>query len=158
MNVDRTARTAGFLFLVGCSSQTAADVEVPEAEIGAGDARSATAQPPRRPRKPRPQSSIPPAPDRSATPEERERAEEAFERGKALSNQGRTREACDAFAESEALAPAIGTEMNLGVCLEQLGDTNSACSALDRARINAAAKQDARGEYIDEYRQKLGCI
>lgn len=158
MNVDRIACAAGLLLLIGCSSQSASEVEVPVTELGASETSTpSTTEKPRRPRKPRPASIVPPAPYRSATPEERARAEEAFARGKALSKDGRTREACDAFMESEALDPAVGTEMNLGVCLEQLGDTQGACSAFEKAKIKAG-DEDARREVIEQYRAKLGCI
>ncbi len=156
MIVDRIAKLALTFLLVDCSSSASTDVEVPTAEVVDATASSSVAQAPRRPRKPRPASSVPPPPEHRATPEERARAEEAFERGRALMDAGRTKEACGSFAESVALEPAVGSEMNLGACLEKLGDVDGACRAFASAVVRAH-DQPERRQYLESRRAQLSC-
>jgi hypothetical protein len=79
-------------------------------------------------------------------------AELAFRKARALMKDGKTAEACDAFAQSQRLDPQLGTQYNLGLCLAKLGKTASAWIALREVaqrdtnrvrRAQAAAKADA---------------
>src|SRR5687767_13153220 len=53
-------------------------------------------------------------------------AEPLFNEGRELLEKGRFAEACPKLARSQALAPAVGTLLNLGYCWEQLGKLRSA--------------------------------
>jgi tetratricopeptide (TPR) repeat protein len=50
-------------------------------------------------------------------------AQELFERGRILLQEGRYGEACPLFAESQNIDPAGGTLLNLALCYEQVGRT-----------------------------------
>ena len=67
-----------------------------------------------------------------------------FREGRALMDRGKLDEACDRFAESAKVAPKVGTLLNLGDCLEQIGRLASAKAAFDEAARQAAATSDAR--------------
>lgn len=140
-----------------CSS-TPTDVVVPTAEtVVDTTAPSASAAAPRRPRRPR-NSNVPPPPSHTATDEDRAKAQELFEKGRALMAQGAYAEACEAFAESDAYDAGIGTEVNLGVCYRKLGDDPRACEAFAKARGKAIDKdQDERVQIIDDMRAAIPC-
>jgi Flp pilus assembly protein TadD len=53
-------------------------------------------------------------------------AEAQFVKAKKLMKDGKTAEACEAFAKSQELDPQLGTRYNLGICYQQLGKTASA--------------------------------
>lgn len=55
-----------------------------------------------------------------------ESAETLFAVGRKLAKEGRSAEACAAFAQSQKLAPALGTQLNLAECHQQQGLTATA--------------------------------
>ncbi len=91
-----------------------------------------------------------------ASNEDVESARQLFERGKWLLGEGKIAEACKSFEESEALAPAGGTLLNLAECRASAGAYASAQSALESARAlaRAAGREDAR-RFIDEKLEAL---
>ena len=54
-----------------------------------------------------------------------------FERGRALVREGSHKEACPVFEKSLALAPALGTELNLALCWVEVGRLVDAMRALE---------------------------
>lgn len=79
-------------------------------------------------------------------------AEKLFDEGHALLIQKRWAEACEKLAASEALAPAGGTELNLGQCLEELGKTASAWGAFRKAAARARAAHATQAEAVANQR------
>ncbi len=61
-----------------------------------------------------------PAPAR-AEPTNKEKADGLFREGRAASQTGDYATACAKFADSQALDPSVGTQLNLGDCSEHLG-------------------------------------
>lgn len=73
-------------------------------------------------------------------------AEGLFLEGRALAESGRYEAACDRFARSQELEPAVGTLLNLGECYEHLSRPSSAWLAYQQAVALAETRQDtARG-------------
>ena len=79
-------------------------------------------------------------------------AEKLFDEGHALLLQKRWAEACEKLAASEALAPAGGTELNLGECLDALGKTASAWGAFRKAAARARSAHATQAEAIANQR------
>src|SRR6187402_813998 len=81
-------------------------------------------------------------------------AEAAFQRGRTLLKQGKYKEACASFEQSQKLDPQIGTRYNLALCWEKLGKLASAWAALrevaqrdtNKSRRGQAAKRAAELE------------
>lgn len=73
-----------------------------------------------------------------------QQADALFNEGRELLERGRWAEACAKLRESEQLAPAIGTLLNLGYCWEQLGRMRSAMEAYGEAEVLAASAADAK--------------
>ncbi len=67
------------------------------------------------------------------------KAAAAFDRGRALLKAGDWDGACAAFGESERLAPAVGTELNLAPCLARAGQLLAAVELLAKAEAGASA-------------------
>lgn len=87
----------------------------------------------------------------------RARADALFQRGRDLFRRGDTAEACDAFAESQQLDPAVGTLLNLAACHEKQGRTASAWAEFkDVAEQAARAGQAQREKYARERVAELG--
>jgi hypothetical protein len=148
------------LALVGCAStNTPADVDLEGTSADpSGREPTATATPPtgstRRPPRARATSDVPPPPTPSK--EDRAAAEALFEEGRAQLEGGKYAEACEAFAKSDALDPAAGTELNLGDCYEKLHEVGKACEAYGRALPRVQSQPD-RLKMLGERRTKLNC-
>jgi hypothetical protein len=69
-------------------------------------------------------------------------AEAQFDEGRKLMKQGDYAAACKHFDASEKLEPAVGTELNLGKCYEEVGRTASAWVAYKRALATAKRVHD----------------
>lgn len=82
-------------------------------------------------------------------------AELAFTQGRDLLAAGAIVDACDKFAESQRLAPAVGTLLNLADCRERLGRLASAWADFRRAAAHAARDGQPRREAEANRRTKL---
>lgn len=71
-------------------------------------------------------------------------AESLFREGRALVDKGRFEEACDRFARSQQLDPAVGTLLNLGECFEQVDKLATAWLAYRQATALAVTRNDER--------------
>jgi hypothetical protein len=99
------------------------------------------------------------ADDASPAPPEpkcgRVEAEEHFQRGRTLMNDGRWVEACGALEASNRCDRATGTLMNLGRCYEQVGDVARACERWREALAGEPAGD--RRDFAADRVQQLGC-
>lgn len=80
-----------------------------------------------------------------ALADQRAEADEAFKRAREAFKAGRYQEACDAFEESQALDPQLGTKFNLAQCYEQIGKLATARTMYT----------ELRDEDTNEIRKKL---
>lgn len=69
-------------------------------------------------------------------------AQALFDEGRALMKQGRAREACSCFEESERLEPGLGTRFHLAACYEELGKLATAYALF----LEVAAVAEQRGQ------------
>jgi tetratricopeptide (TPR) repeat protein len=84
------------------------------------------------------------------------RADALFAEGRRLLEKGSVAAACARFQESNALAPRGGTALNLGLCLEQVGDLGVARVALQAAL--ARALEDGRTDRVPIAREHLAAV
>ncbi len=83
-------------------------------------------------------------------------AESLFIEGKKLMRQKKFEEACDKFSASHQIDPALGTLLNLAVCLEKMGKTASAWSKYSDVIARAKIKKDkSRESYARKRLKKL---
>jgi hypothetical protein len=86
---------------------------------------------------------------------EGEDADALFNAGRELMQQGRFLDACPKFAQSQRVLPAVGTALNLGLCLEKLGHTASAVAAYRDAITMASALGPTEVKRITVARDRL---
>jgi hypothetical protein len=83
-------------------------------------------------------------------------AETLFERGRQLMAEGNFKEACPKFAESQRLAPAAGTALNLATCYEKQGKTASAWGMYREAiSLSVASGQTVREQFARDRATEL---
>lgn len=85
---------------------------------------------------------------------ERTLAEAFFQDGRKLLEEGKVPEACAKFGESQRIAPALGTLLNLAVCHERQGKLATAWAEFTAAATQAARAQDAERQLFAEERVK----
>jgi hypothetical protein len=84
-------------------------------------------------------------------------AEQLFRDGRAAIEAGKTDEACEKFASSQRLAPAMGTQLNLAICREKQGKTATAWSLFSDVEASAQRQGDtARARIAHEHATALG--
>lgn len=83
-------------------------------------------------------------------------AETLFEQGRQLMAAGNLTEACPKFAESQRLAPAAGTALNLATCYDKQGKTASAWGMYREAiSLSIAAAQPVREQFARDRAAEL---
>jgi tetratricopeptide (TPR) repeat protein len=83
-------------------------------------------------------------------------AEALFEDGQKLMQAGKTAEACEKFAASQKLDPAIGTLLNLAACHEKLGRTATAWVEFNDAFAQSNRQGDkARAQFAKQHADAL---
>jgi hypothetical protein len=81
-------------------------------------------------------------------------AEALFRAGREAARRNQHREACEKFRESERLQPALGTELNLALCEEQLGNLSRALELFEHV-IERLPEGDERGPIAAERARAL---
>jgi hypothetical protein len=88
---------------------------------------------------------------------DRAMAEAFFQEGRTLLDEGKVVQACAKLGESQRLAPALGTLLNLGVCHEREGKLAAAWAEFSSAAAQAARAKDAERQLFAEERlRELG--
>lgn len=83
-------------------------------------------------------------------------AETLFDQGRKLMGEGKLDEACPKFAESQRLAPAAGTALNLATCFEKQGKTASAWGMYREAiSLSVASGQAVREQFARDRATEL---
>ena len=88
----------------------------------------------------------------TALADDRARAEQLFQEGRALMEQGKTAEACAKLEASDKLDAATGTELNLAMCWEKLGKTASAWSLFVQL---STTQKGARARFAADHAARL---
>ncbi|HEX8789714.1 MAG TPA: hypothetical protein VF765_02100 [Polyangiaceae bacterium] len=79
-------------------------------------------------------------------------AEQLFRDGRALLEAGKTDQACEKFAASQRIAPALGTTLNLALCREKQGKTATAWSLyMDAEQTATRAGDAARARFAQDH-------
>ncbi|MBW2525459.1 MAG: hypothetical protein JRI23_14835 [Deltaproteobacteria bacterium] len=95
-------------------------------------------------------------PSQAQTAAEKAQAQALFDEARSLMKEGNVEQACDKFADSHKLDPAIGTQLNLAVCYEKLGRTASAWALFVEIRSTARrAGQTKRADLADRHAKAL---
>ncbi len=90
------------------------------------------------------------------SPADQTMAEALFRDGRKLLNEDKVSEACAKFAESQRIAPALGTLLNLAVCHEREGKLASAWAEFSAVLSQAKRAGDQeRQQYADEQIRSL---
>lgn len=90
------------------------------------------------------------------TPAEKAQAQVLFDEGRTLMKEGNVEEACGKFADSQALDPQLGTQLNLAVCYEKLGKTASAWALFVELQSKASqAGRHKRAEFAKQHAEAL---
>jgi len=82
-------------------------------------------------------------------------AEQLFRDGRSLMEAGKTDEACEKFAASQRLAPALGTQLNLAICREKQGKTATAWSLFADVEAEASRRGDPRARIAHDHETAL---
>jgi serine/threonine-protein kinase len=83
-------------------------------------------------------------------------AQALFDEGRTLTKEGKWTAACPKFAQSQALAPSVGTLLNLGECYERTSHFASAWASFREAATYAShSGQDDRAAYAREREAKI---
>jgi hypothetical protein len=82
-------------------------------------------------------------------------AEHLFEEGRALRREGKLAEACERFAASQKLDPAVGTLLNYGDCSEKLDRIATAWATYKEAAALARVKADGREKQAADSANRL---
>ncbi len=90
--------------------------------------------------------------------DDRARADQLFHEGTAFLAHGNDADACDRFARSKALQPAVGVSLYLGDCLQRIGKTASAWKEFQEAESLAAEKKDKRAALAHARAAALGRV
>lgn len=85
---------------------------------------------------------------------ERVAAESLFAEGRDLMRRGELEAACEKFASSQSLDPALGTLLNLAACHEKTGRTASAWAEFRSAAASARQLGDTERERVANQRAK----
>ena len=89
-------------------------------------------------------------------PDAKERAAKLFDEGKELAKRAKYREACDSFATSYELEPALGTELNFADCQEHLGNLSRAFQLFHDVANRSDPKTNAvRAQYARDRAKAL---